>query len=99
MAALNPEDTICLSKQAVWSDLNGEIAVLHLSAGVYFGIEGVGCEIWKFLQEPRTVAQIVSHLLATYEVSKDVCEEHTLSFLEQLAGPGLILVQTHAEVR
>ncbi len=98
MSALHPEDTISLSKQAVWSDLNGEIAVLHLSAGVYFGIEGAGCEIWKFLQEPHTVSQIIDHLLATFEVSREVCEELTLSFLEQLAEPGLILVQTHVGV-
>ena len=98
MSALHPEDTVCLSTQAVWSDLNGEIAVLHLSAGVYFGIEGAGCEIWKFLQEPHTVRQIIDHLLASYEVSEDVCEKLTYSFLEQLAEPGLILVQTHAGV-
>jgi len=98
MSALHPEDTICLSKQAVWSDLNGEIAILHLTSGVYFGLEGAGCAIWKFLQEPRTVGQIIEHLLATFDVPRDVCEQLTLSFLEQLAEPGLILVQTHAGV-
>jgi Coenzyme PQQ synthesis protein D (PqqD) len=98
MCALHLDDTISLSNQAVWSDLNGEIAVLHLTAGIYFGIEGAGCEIWKFIQEPHTVGQIIDHLLATYEVSKDVCEELTLSFLDQLAEPGLILVQTHAGI-
>jgi hypothetical protein len=98
MPAIHPEDTVSLSKQSVWSDLNGEIAILHLSSGVYFGLEGAGCAIWKFIQEPRTVAQIIDHLLASFDVHKDVCEQLTLSFLDELAGQQLILVQSHVGV-
>src|ERR1700722_20197554 len=98
MSALHLDDTVCPSKQAVWCDLNGEIAILHLSSGVYFGLEGAGCAIWKFLQEPHTVGETIDHLLATFDVSRDVCEQLTLSFLEQLAEPGLILVKSHAGV-
>jgi hypothetical protein len=96
MPTINCEDTVSLSKQSVWCDLNGEVAILQISSGVYFGLEGAGGCIWQFLQEPRTVSQIIDHLVLSFEVSKDVCEQLTLAFLEELVANQLILVQTHA---
>jgi hypothetical protein len=98
MSTLRAEDTISLSKQSVWCDLNGEVAILHVSSGVYFGLEGAGVSIWQFLQEPRTVSQIIDHLLASFDVTEDVCERLTLNFLGELAAKDLILVQAHVAV-
>jgi hypothetical protein len=89
-------DIISLSKQSVWCDVNGEIAILHMSSGVYFGLKGTGCAIWRYLQEePKTVSQIIDYLLASFEVSRDPCKQLTQAFLEELAAKELIIVQTH----
>ncbi len=95
MSTINREDTNSLSKQSVWCDVSGEVAILHVSSGVYFGVEGAGGAIWQFLQEPRTVSQIIGHLMNCFEVTNDDCEQTTLAFLEELAANGLIVVQTH----
>jgi hypothetical protein len=99
MATIDRAGTISLSKQSVWCDVGGEIAILHLTSGTYFGLEGAGCAIWQVLQEgPRTVTQIIDHLLASFEVGNEVCEQLTLAFLEELAANELIVVHANVAV-
>lgn len=88
-------DTIAVSKESVWCDLNGEVVVLHISSGVYFGLDGVGCEIWEFLQKPSTVSQLVDHLTSTYDVPRDICERQVLSFLDKMADAELVIVNAN----
>lgn len=98
MLAIQSNDTILVSKQSVWCELDGDIAILHLSSGVYFGLEGAGGEIWAFLQEPRSVGEIIDHLTDHFDVERRECEQMTLAFLEDLATKELIVVQAHAFV-
>ena len=98
MLLIHPNDTILVSKQSVWCDLDGDIAILHLASGVYFGLEGAGGEIWNFLQEPRSVGEIVDHLMEKFDVQRHECEQMTFAFLEDLATKELIVVQAHAGV-
>jgi Coenzyme PQQ synthesis protein D (PqqD) len=98
MPNIQLQDTVTVSKDAVWCDLEGEVAVLQISSGVYFGLEGPGCEMWDFIQQPKTVTQIVDHLMTSYEVTREICERQTLAFLEEMATRGLVSVHTHAVV-
>jgi hypothetical protein len=98
MSTINLEDIVSLSKQSVWCDVSGEIAILHVSSGVYFGLEGAGGAIWQLLLEPRTVSQVIDSLTASFEVDKSVCEQLTLSFLKELASNELIVVEPHVAV-
>jgi hypothetical protein len=85
-------DIVTVSKQAISCDLMGDVAVLDMSSGVYFGLEGVGCATWNFIQQPRTVAEIVDHLLKRYTVDRDLCMSQTMAFLDDLGRHGLIRI-------
>ena len=98
MPTISSADTVGLSKQSVWCDLNGEVAVLQVSSGLYFGLQGAAVSIWEFLQQPRTVSQVIDHLMVTFEVEQGVCERLTFAFLEELAAKELIVVETHVAV-
>jgi hypothetical protein len=86
---------VAVAKEVIWSDVTGSIVVLHLGSGVYSGIEGVGSAIWKDLQEPRTVREIIDRLLQAYDVSPELCERQTLAFLELLLEKNVIVVNSH----
>ena len=96
LQTIHLDDTVSISKQSVWCDLLAEVVVLHVESGVYFGFERVGYATWHFLQEPRTAGEVVTHLMSRYDVPKEVCENQTLSFLQDLATHSLIVVEKHA---
>ena len=81
------------AKDQVSSDLGGEVAILDLKAGVYYGLDAVGARIWSLIQEPRTVNEIRDILLEEYEVEPERCERDLLVLLQRLADEGIIEVK------
>jgi hypothetical protein len=87
------DSTVVAAKDQVSSDLGGEVAILDLKAGVYYGLDAVGARIWSLIQEPRTVNEIRNILLEEYEVEPERCERDLLVLLQRLADERLIEVE------
>jgi hypothetical protein len=87
------DSTVVAAKDQVSSDLGGEVAILDLKAGVYYGLDAVGARIWSLIQEPRTVNEIRDILLEEYEVEPERCERDLLVLLQRLADEGKIEVE------
>jgi hypothetical protein len=85
--------TVVAAKDQVSSDLGGEVAILDLKAGVYYGLDAVGARIWSLIQEPITVNEIRDILLEEYEVEPERCERDLLALLQRLADEGIIEVE------
>jgi hypothetical protein len=85
--------TVVAAKDQVSSDLGGEVAILDLKAGVYYGLDAVGARIWSLIQEPRTVNEIRDILLEEYEVEPERCERDLLVLLQRLADERIIEVE------
>lgn len=84
---------VVAAKDQASSDLGGEVAILDLKAGVYYGLDAVGARIWSLIQEPRTVNEIRNILLEEYEVEPERCERDLLVLLQRLATEGLVEVE------
>ena len=74
----------------VSSDLGGEVAILDLEAGMYYGLEEVGARVWALAQEPRTVQEIQDRIVNEYEVDPASGRRDVLALLQQLADKGLV---------
>ena len=83
-------------KHQVSCDLSGEIVILNLENGVYYGLNAVGARIWQMLEEPRSVKEICSSLLAEYDIDPHVCETQLFELLHDLASNGLVEVRGDA---
>src|ERR1700743_1202352 len=84
------------ARNSVCCDLNDEVVILDLSSGVYFGLQGVGSAMWHYIQQPRTVQELVDNLQSECDISQEECVAKTVSFLEDLAKHGLVAVNQHA---
>jgi hypothetical protein len=80
------------SGRQVACTLNGEVALLDLDKGLYFGLQGVGAHIWNALQEPLSVGEIISMVLSHFDVTPEICRADVLKFLEGLRAAGMIEV-------
>lgn len=92
--ALAADATVTINPQAVACDLDGEVVILDLDSGVYFGLNAVGGELWNHLQQERTVDEIILHLLAQYDVDRTLCEIEVASLLQSMAARGLIRIES-----
>jgi hypothetical protein len=76
------------------ADLNGEIVILHLESGIYFGLDNVGAGIWNLIQEPISVSDVRDAMLEEYNAEPDQCERDVLALLGDLEDHKL--VEIHA---
>jgi hypothetical protein len=76
----------------VSADLDGEIALMSVAAGKYYGLEPVGSRIWALLETSRSVSEICTVLVAEFEVEREQCEREVLAFLNLMAQANLIKV-------
>ena len=90
---ISRRSTVVATGDQVSSDLKGEVAILNLKAGVYYGLDGVGARIWTLLQEPKTVSEIRDVLLQEYDVEAERCKRDLLALLQRLVNEGLVEVE------
>ncbi|WNR43813.1 lasso peptide biosynthesis PqqD family chaperone [Paenibacillus roseipurpureus] len=91
-AAITIVDTVEQGKGNIVSDMGGEKVMLHVANSKYYNLGEVGGRIWDLIETPIAVSQLVYVLTAEYQVEKEQCEEHVLSFLNHLLKEELIHV-------
>lgn len=74
-------------------DLDGEIGMMSVAKGRYFCLDPVGSHIWRLLDQPKSLNDIISSLLNEYDVDKRTCEKQVLDFVIELFDNGLILIK------
>ena len=89
---LTAESRIALSKEQVSCDLAGEVAIVNLENGVYYGLDPTATRIWELLAEPRTFGDICSSMLRIYDVEPSTLEADVRAFVGELATQGLVVI-------
>jgi hypothetical protein len=70
--------------------INDEVAILDLDRAIYFGLQGVGVHIWDALEQPKSVADLCSSVMAEFDVSESVCKADIEKILASLEAEGLV---------
>ena len=78
---------------AVGEKLGEEVAILNVETGIYFGLQGVGAEVWELLDKAPTVDEIVAHLVQVYEVDETRCRADVVALLASLQEAQLVKVE------
>jgi coenzyme PQQ synthesis protein D (PqqD) len=92
--AISNGSIVAAVKHQVSCDLAGEVVILNLQDGVYYGLNAVGARIWKLIEEPRSVDEIRAVLLEEYDIAADACGRQLAAVLNDLAAHGLVDVGT-----
>jgi hypothetical protein len=81
-----------IPKDVVFRDLEGEIVILNLKTGVYFGLDPVGTRIWHLLQEHGALPKVLDSLLNEYDATHAQCASDLFDFVARLRENELIEV-------
>ncbi|MGE5493520.1 MAG: lasso peptide biosynthesis PqqD family chaperone [Actinomycetota bacterium] len=80
------------SSDPISADVDGELVMMSIERGNYYGLSGIGSRIWQLIETPVTVSALCDKLLQEYDVERSVCEVDVLEFLGKLAEQELIEV-------
>jgi hypothetical protein len=78
------------SDRQVSCDLNGEAAILQLDQSVYFGLKGVGAQVWLALEQPQSLAELNRRVCQEFDVDAARAEADLMKFLSELEAAGLV---------
>jgi hypothetical protein len=93
---ISERSTVVAAKEQVSSDLGGEVAILDLTGGMYYGLDEVGARIWELIQEPIVIRQVQATIVEEYAADPIRVERDALAFLQQLADEGLVEITDEA---
>lgn len=82
-------------RDVVFRELGGEMVLLNLKTGVYFGLNESGAAMWSRLVEWRDPARALAALARDYAVAPDRLERDLKNLIAGLEEKGLLEADDH----
>lgn len=83
-------DTIVISKDLTWRDLDGELVVLNSKSGDYHTFNSVGRSIWLSLAESKPVDVIQTLITNEFDIDSQRALDDIQNFIQDLTQRGLL---------
>jgi hypothetical protein len=90
---LNLDCVVQRDHDVVAAEADQDIVMVSVANGLYYAVSDIAREIWEAIDRPKKVSDLIEDLTASYNVERALCEEETLSFLEDLRSEGLLQVR------
>ncbi|HEX9763771.1 MAG TPA: PqqD family protein [Candidatus Acidoferrales bacterium] len=85
-----PRGRVRPARDVVFRELGGEMVLLNLKSGVYYGLNESGTQMWTLLVELKDPGRVVEALEREYAASRDQLEGDLRELLGTLRAKGLI---------
>ena len=89
---MNLHTKVTIPPQVLANQLDQEMVILDLVSGTYFGLNPVGAQIWQFLSQGKTIAEICEEMLDKYDVSPSDIERDVVNLTTQLLSKNLVQI-------
>lgn len=91
--AITMSDTILASGDVVAREVGGELVLMDLASGTYFGLNEVGGMIWASIEdESKPLEQLVRDVCENYGVAEETAREDLIALVNSLRDHDLIVV-------
>ena len=84
------------STDQIACDMGGEVIILHLKSGMYYGLDPVGAKVWTLIEQPAPLSAIRDLIMSEYDVDAETCDRDILTFLDQMQAVGLVEISDGA---
>ncbi|MBF0410878.1 MAG: lasso peptide biosynthesis PqqD family chaperone [Candidatus Riflebacteria bacterium] len=89
---INLDTVVARAGESVFSQVDGEVVMMSIENGEYYGINLIGSRIWGLLESPVRVSDVCDILLPDYDVTREQCTKDILLFLQQMVEKGNITI-------
>jgi hypothetical protein len=76
---------ISRSPSVVSAEVDGEIVMMSIEQGRYFGLDDIGSDIWKRIERPCSFATLIDGLTVHYESDRATVAADVQSLLGRMA--------------
>jgi hypothetical protein len=77
----------------VSSNLDGELVMMSIENGEYYGLDAVGTRIWELIEKPISIERLIHILTEEFDITPGQCESDVMEFLQSLNDKYLIIIQ------
>jgi hypothetical protein len=81
---------ISRSPSVLAADVQGEIVMMSIEQGQYFGLDDIGSDIWKRIEQPCSFAALIDGLAADYEADRATITADVRALLDQMAAQDVV---------
>lgn len=80
------------SDSVITSEVDGEIMLITIDTGAYFGLNRIGSEIWRLAAEPIALEAISAALKSRFNADPTQIDQQATEFVADLVAKGLLLI-------
>lgn len=89
-ATLRPDSKLSVAPSVYARAFGAEIVLLDFGRGEYFGLDEVGAEIWRGIENGRTMDEIAVRLAELFDVAREAALADTLALVQQMLDAALV---------
>ena len=89
---LTLDSVVSVKSDVLSSTIDGELVMVDIAQGSYFGLDPVGARIWALMAEPTSLESVCSTLQGEFTVDPQTCRSEVLAFAHQLLDAQLLTV-------
>lgn len=88
---MEPSSIVQRRDNVLMADVGGEIVLMSVEQGNYFGLDATGSHVWRLIEQPIAVTDLCQQLAREYAASTQAIERDVLALLDQLERHGLLV--------
>ena len=81
---------ISRSPAVLAAEVDGEIVMMSIEQGRYFGLDDIGSDIWKRIEQPCSFSVLVDALAADYDADRGTISADVTALLRRMAEQDVV---------
>jgi len=87
---VGPNDRVRVTREVHVREFDGDLVILDLAKGDYFGIDEIGARLWRGLERGQSCEEIAGALIVDYDTDRERLLTDLLNLANELLVKGLV---------
>jgi len=88
--AIADATVISRSPSVLTAEVDGEVVMMSIEQGRYFGLDDIGSDIWNRIDPPCSFAALIDRLVADYEADRTTIAADVQALLGRMAAQDVV---------
>jgi hypothetical protein len=90
IAAIAQTTVVSRSESVLSADVAGEVVMLSIEQGCYYGLDDIGSDIWRRIATPCSFAELVDKLVVDYDADRATIATDVQALLGRMAEQNVV---------
>ena len=90
LAVIADATVISRSPSVLTAEVDGEVVMMSIEQGRYFGLDNIGSDIWKRIDPPCSFGDLVDGLAADYNADRAIIASDVRQLLDEMLKQNVI---------